>query len=83
VQPGSAVVQFAVLHEQSLTFEPFCFERSDRSTPADDSRDLADTVEIPAITDDGEDLMARRQVVRKFGVISAAVAERARRNLQC
>jgi len=46
---------------------------------ADDDRGLEDTVEMPAITDDDEDLMTRRQVARIFRVTSSTVATWARR----
>jgi hypothetical protein len=49
------------------------------STP-DDERDIGeDTAEMPAISDDDDDLMTRFEVAMKFRVTSAAVAAWTRR----
>jgi hypothetical protein len=55
-------------------------EQVDATNPASDGRVLADdTVELPAVTGDGEDLMTRREVAVKFGITSQLVGRWARR----
>ena len=52
---------------------------TDWSGSTGDGRDLGDgTVELPAVTGGGEDLMTRREVAYKFGVVSATVKNWAR-----
>lgn len=54
---------------------------ADEPTPTDnDGRKLDDTVELPPVTDNDEELMTRREVASKFGVTSVTVKNWARSN---